>query len=58
WCCLDCLAGRAFCSHCCHKEHLRHPLHRVEFWNGTHFISAWLRELHVRLYLGHEGLQC
>lgn len=58
WRCLDCLPPLSFCARCLRLEHLAHPLHRVEYWTGSHYESAWLRSVHVQIHLGHRGLPC
>lgn len=34
------------------------PLHRVEKWADGFFEPAWLREVGVRMHLGHNGEPC
>ncbi|KAJ3525420.1 hypothetical protein NMY22_g10585 [Coprinellus aureogranulatus] len=58
WRCVDCLGQPAFCEHCCVKEHLRHPFHRVESWDETHYSPNWLWATGLCLHLGHGGQPC
>lgn len=37
---------------------MAHPLHRVQFWKGTHFEDAWLRHSGVEILCGHGGGPC
>lgn len=58
WKCIECLGRPTTCAQCCREAHLRSPLHRVLKWTGTHFTSAWLAEIGVKIHLGHGGLPC
>ena len=58
WRCLDCVGMPAQCWRCCKSLHADHPFHRVEFWNGTHYEAAWLRQVGVEISLGHHGKPC
>lgn len=58
WRCTDCLGRPQFCPKCCLEQHHRHPFHRMEYWTGTHYTSAWLWKADVGIYLGHLGSKC
>jgi hypothetical protein len=58
WRCLDCAFRPTFCIGCCRTSHHAMPFHRVERWTGSHFASAWLTEVGLCLYLGHNGQRC
>ncbi|KAJ7080573.1 hypothetical protein B0H15DRAFT_953443 [Mycena belliarum] len=52
--CIDCFAGgRLHCQSCVLREHQELPFHRIEHWNGTAFKRKSLRELGLRIQLGH-----
>lgn len=58
WRCKDCIGGRLLCSGCCKTEHQLLLFHRVEMWNGRYFAAGALWQVGVKIYLGHQGLQC
>lgn len=47
-----------YCEDCLQLTHRRMPLHRVEKWADGFFEPAWLREVGVRMHLGHDGEPC
>ncbi|KAJ7148083.1 hypothetical protein C8R43DRAFT_1129237 [Mycena crocata] len=52
--CNDCMSGgEMVCKECLFTQHARHPLHRVQFWNGMYFEKKSLAELGMRVQLGH-----
>ncbi|KAJ7258013.1 hypothetical protein C8J57DRAFT_1646556 [Mycena rebaudengoi] len=52
--CMDCMGrGELICLNCLRSRHRQLILHRVEKWNGQFFDQKTLRELEVRLQLGH-----
>ncbi|KAJ6514372.1 hypothetical protein C8R47DRAFT_1206735 [Mycena vitilis] len=63
--CKDCMIPDLFCKHCCLVDHARHPLHRIEYWDGTQFTQKYwddvkrkwtpltLKEMGLRVQLGH-----
>ena len=53
WRCLDCFAGKAYCTECC-----RDPFHRIERWTGTFFEPSWLWKVGLVIRLGHNGDRC
>ncbi|KAI1784921.1 hypothetical protein LXA43DRAFT_1100891 [Ganoderma leucocontextum] len=55
WRCLSCHGKPAYCTACCKASHERHPLHRVELWQGTHFAPSALRLAGVQIRCGHGG---
>lgn len=56
--CLECFYNKTLCQTCCVRDHSRHPLHRIEEWNGFHFVQTTLYELGFILHLGHGGDPC
>ncbi|KAJ6487351.1 hypothetical protein DFH09DRAFT_1339464 [Mycena vulgaris] len=52
--CRDCLGGgELLCSGCALKRHRQLPFHRIEEWTGVVFKRKTLKELGLRLQLGH-----
>ncbi|KII83049.1 hypothetical protein PLICRDRAFT_119895 [Plicaturopsis crispa FD-325 SS-3] len=51
--CRDCYGGSLVCLECTVTRHRRLPLHIVEKWNGSHFHTVPLRQLGLRIQLGH-----
>ncbi|KAI0280463.1 hypothetical protein BC826DRAFT_924529 [Russula brevipes] len=41
-----------------HTRHSSDPFHRIAFWTGTHYVDAWLRDVGLCIYLGHDGEPC
>jgi len=39
-------------------RHSSDPFHRIAFWTGTHYVDAWLRDVGLCIYLGHDGEPC
>ena len=58
WRCTDCFPALVLCKECCQNSHQRLPFHRVQKWTGKHFMPSWLREVGIRLCLGHSGNLC
>ncbi|KAG2121984.1 hypothetical protein DEU56DRAFT_917982 [Suillus clintonianus] len=57
--CCDCHGIQIFCRECTLQNHVLHPLHRIEIWNGTFFQRITLKQLGVRVQLGHNpGERC
>jgi hypothetical protein len=40
------------------NRHASDPFHRILFWTGTHYKDAWLRDVGLCIYLGHDGEPC
>ncbi|KAG6914738.1 hypothetical protein DXG01_015688 [Tephrocybe rancida] len=53
--CLDCTGGGGalLCKHCMVELHRWNPLHRIKRWMFTHFDRVSLRDLGLRVQLGH-----
>ncbi|TDL13692.1 hypothetical protein BD410DRAFT_686190, partial [Rickenella mellea] len=51
--CEDCFSGSVICHTCCLEEHAGLPLHRIRKWNRNFFEHSSLRELGLRVQLGH-----
>ena len=58
WRCLECQSRPALCRDCMRTSHSLHPLHRIQFWTGTHYCNDWLHNLGVTINLGHRGKCC
>ncbi|THU88535.1 hypothetical protein K435DRAFT_679607, partial [Dendrothele bispora CBS 962.96] len=53
----ECFGGGMMCASCIVDAHARLPLHWIEEWNGTFFTATSLKELGLKVYLGHPGGQ-
>ncbi|KAJ7862664.1 hypothetical protein B0H14DRAFT_3444602 [Mycena olivaceomarginata] len=51
--CGECYGSQLFCRECLVEAHRLRPLCRIEAWNGTFFERRELRELGLRVQLGH-----
>ncbi|OBZ70079.1 hypothetical protein A0H81_09618 [Grifola frondosa] len=51
--CEDCHDLSLYCGQCTKDVHIRHPLHRISRWMKTHFRRAILRDVGIRIQLGH-----
>ncbi|KAF9541075.1 hypothetical protein CPC08DRAFT_650715, partial [Agrocybe pediades] len=40
WRCKDCTTTQMLCRRCIRHSHKSNPLHRLELWNGTHFVDT------------------
>ncbi|KAL0057538.1 hypothetical protein AAF712_015825 [Marasmius tenuissimus] len=59
WRCLDCFGLRLVCRECLIKAHTDEPLHRIEEWRNDFFHPSGLKDLGVRVQLGHKaGERC
>ena len=58
WRCKECFGDRLLCTKCCKEEHAFSPFHRIQRWQGSHFVPAALWQVGIKLYLGHQGNQC
>ncbi|KAJ8518864.1 hypothetical protein ONZ45_g4098 [Pleurotus djamor] len=56
--CRECTWGANECQRCCLERHAHLPLHRIEKWNGDSFQKITLREMGLRVQLGHGGSHC
>ncbi|KAJ6592936.1 hypothetical protein B0H19DRAFT_919522, partial [Mycena capillaripes] len=55
--CMDCLFPDLVCESCCLTNHEDRPLDRIERWTGTFFERVSLKEMGLRVQLGHSGYQ-
>ncbi|KAL0568546.1 hypothetical protein V5O48_013442 [Marasmius crinis-equi] len=55
--CRSCTGNVMFCKKCLLVNHRSLPTHYVEQWNGFHFQRVGLRELGLRVQLGHPPTQ-
>ncbi|KAF7317939.1 hypothetical protein MKEN_00882100 [Mycena kentingensis (nom. inval.)] len=53
--CEDCFNGALVCRECCLAAHRAHPFHLVQFWTGLYFIRKPLKDLGLRVQVGHRG---
>ncbi|KAJ7233795.1 hypothetical protein C8J57DRAFT_1249691 [Mycena rebaudengoi] len=51
--CQECFSEDLLCTLCCVDMHLDNPLHVVYKWNGMFFEKSALRDLGLRIQLGH-----
>ncbi|KAF8141071.1 hypothetical protein K438DRAFT_1518039, partial [Mycena galopus ATCC 62051] len=51
--CGECFGGQMFCQDCIVETHRLRPLCRIEAWKGKHFVRRELRQLGLRVQLGH-----
>ncbi|KAJ7511255.1 hypothetical protein B0H11DRAFT_1700222, partial [Mycena galericulata] len=52
--CRDCMGGgQLICSGCLVKRHRQLPLHRTQYWTGSFFERKTLKDLGLRIQLGH-----
>ncbi|KAG1726897.1 uncharacterized protein EDB91DRAFT_1330912 [Suillus paluster] len=57
--CEDCLGSELYCTTCILSAHVRHPLHRLQRWNGQYFEQTSLKTLGLHIQLGHTtGQKC
>ncbi|KAE9402094.1 hypothetical protein BT96DRAFT_778291, partial [Gymnopus androsaceus JB14] len=57
--CEDCFSRRLVCRACCIHNHIERPLDSIKKWNGKFFEDTSLRELGLRVQLGHpDGSFC
>ncbi|KZP03688.1 hypothetical protein FIBSPDRAFT_915265 [Athelia psychrophila] len=57
--CKDCHGGTMLCAACMVSTHHINPTHRIERWNGSHFERTTLKDLGLRIQLGHgAGEHC
>ncbi|KIJ10070.1 hypothetical protein PAXINDRAFT_16915 [Paxillus involutus ATCC 200175] len=51
--CVDCEGTHMLCQSCVLDQHQVTPLHRIESWSGAFFKHTSLRQLGLRIQLGH-----
>ncbi|KAF7321643.1 CxC2 domain-containing protein [Mycena kentingensis (nom. inval.)] len=56
--CSECFDDRLYCATCCVEVHKTNPLHRIEVWTGVYFAKTSLKELGLRVQLGHGHEDC
>ncbi|KAJ8489239.1 hypothetical protein ONZ45_g13657 [Pleurotus djamor] len=57
--CTDCFGEQTMCQKCCCEAHISQPLHLVERWNGQCYEKTTLKDLGLRVQLGHPiGVTC
>ncbi|KAG2360210.1 hypothetical protein BDR07DRAFT_1290287, partial [Suillus spraguei] len=52
--CKYCFAPDLLCQVCIIYAHAHSPVHHVEEWNSTYFQSITLKDLGLRIQLGHK----
>ncbi|KAM6489836.1 hypothetical protein JOM56_014648 [Amanita muscaria] len=53
--CCDCAYDKLSCKQCTVKFHVHNPLHRIERWDSGFFSRISLKELGLRIQLGHPS---
>ncbi|KAG1902395.1 uncharacterized protein F5891DRAFT_1127683 [Suillus fuscotomentosus] len=56
--CEDCFGLEMTCAACCAASHRQLPLHVIKKWNGSSFEQSSLKEIGLRVQLGHSDLKC
>ncbi|KAF8147457.1 hypothetical protein K438DRAFT_1509006, partial [Mycena galopus ATCC 62051] len=57
--CKSCYGDEMLCQTCILDAHARNPLHMIEQWNGRWFAPCSLKDLGLRVQLGHPpGERC
>ncbi|KAI6119520.1 hypothetical protein EDD16DRAFT_1692604 [Pisolithus croceorrhizus] len=57
--CEDCFGVIMYCWDCVVGKHHQHLLHHLEYWTGSYFEHRSLRDLGLRIQLGHRvGDRC
>ncbi|KAJ7714051.1 hypothetical protein DFH07DRAFT_974574 [Mycena maculata] len=51
--CRNCFGDDILCTACCVDRHAQNPFHHIERWNGKFFVRHTLKELGLRVQLGH-----
>ncbi|KAK0497778.1 hypothetical protein EDD18DRAFT_1072294 [Armillaria luteobubalina] len=54
--CRDCLGTSLECGECTVAKHRDNPFHVLECWNRSFFVKVFLRELGLRIQLGHHWM--
>ncbi|KAJ7444150.1 hypothetical protein B0H11DRAFT_1931307, partial [Mycena galericulata] len=52
--CQNCHGDELYCATCCVDRHVENPLHRIQRWNSGFFEPCTLKELGLRVQLGHR----
>ncbi|KAI6119465.1 hypothetical protein EV401DRAFT_2071463 [Pisolithus croceorrhizus] len=53
--CEDCFGVAMYCQDCVVGKHCQHLLHHLEYWTGSYFERRSLRDLGLRIQLGHRA---
>ncbi|KAJ7620530.1 hypothetical protein DFH06DRAFT_1273758 [Mycena polygramma] len=53
----DCAGGQLFCKACMLLRHAALPLHWIEEWTGRNFARLQLKDIGLRMQLGHAPLR-
>ncbi|KAI0259635.1 hypothetical protein BC834DRAFT_905195 [Gloeopeniophorella convolvens] len=56
--CTECSGLWFLCDDCMVTCHAHNPLHLLQKWEDGHWQSITLREIGLRIQLGHDGLPC
>ncbi|KAG1768260.1 hypothetical protein EV702DRAFT_979562, partial [Suillus placidus] len=51
--CRDCFGTALYCKDCTVSRHRESPLHRIQHWDDGHFKCTSLKDLGLRIQLGH-----
>ncbi|KAJ7468442.1 hypothetical protein B0H11DRAFT_2159494 [Mycena galericulata] len=53
--CRDCFGDLLYCDACIVKMHEFNPLHVIDRWTGKYYVPVTLKDLGLRVQLGHTG---
>ncbi|KAG1844094.1 hypothetical protein C8R48DRAFT_750896 [Suillus tomentosus] len=56
--CEECFGRDILCQECCLDRHKRLPLHVINKWNGRYFECMSLKDIGLRVQLGHSDMTC
>ncbi|KAG2126046.1 hypothetical protein DEU56DRAFT_916197 [Suillus clintonianus] len=56
--CEECFGRDIVCQECCLDHHKRLPLHVIKKWNGQYFERTSLKDIGLRVQLGHLDMTC
>ncbi|KAG1736656.1 uncharacterized protein EDB91DRAFT_1249957 [Suillus paluster] len=52
--CCDCFGMRMLCNQCVLHSHMSNPLHRIDMWSNSYFQRTSLKQIGLRMQLGHN----
>ncbi|KAG1775017.1 hypothetical protein EV702DRAFT_973867, partial [Suillus placidus] len=53
--CKDCFGTELCCHDCIVATHTKNPMHRIQEWRGSYFMTVSLKKLGLHVQLGHPG---
>ncbi|KAG1884343.1 hypothetical protein F4604DRAFT_1878735 [Suillus subluteus] len=51
--CIDCFGAELYCKDCIVSSHAQNPVHRIQEWTNSCFTVVSLKDLGLRVQLGH-----